>query len=338
MDEAGRAGAVADAVTAVAVLALALWVAAAEAAGSSPWRTAALIAGTGICYGLARAAGAVEPLAVPLTVMAAGVVVAVVGLDVLLSGPLESPLGYANATGAFFALVSAAGCIVAARDDGTLRWVGIGVAVAAAAVPWLNGAHTAAVTTLLPPLAMAARPLGGRVRGVVLAAGALVVAALASTVVIGLTHDREGEPGGLIVALLSERRPVLWADALDQVAAEPARGVGVGGFAKTSPTAQDDPDARWAHNEYLQLAAETGVAGGVLALLVVLCALARMWLGPRDEGTAAAAAALAGLSISASVDYVLHYVLVALAAGAVAGAGVAAEGQSLTRLRSATSR
>jgi len=112
-------------------------------------------------------------------------------------------------------------------------------------------------------------------------------------------------------------------------------GVGPGRFADASPTASRDPDLRWAHNEFLQSGAESGLPGFVLSVLLFLWGFGALWANAghaANEGfaTALGAAALATLGAHASVDYVLHFPAVALAGGALVGSAL---GAGATRYR-----
>lgn len=338
VDREARIGVRADALAGVLLLLLVAWVLVPVRPGHGG-RPAELLLFFGVTVVTARALVLLHPALPSAVLVTAGAVLAVVRADVLLDGPLESPLGYANATAAFYLLVSAAAVMAAARlADPTARVVAGLAAVGAGLVPWLNGADAAAMLVLLPPAALAVRPLGMRVRGVVAMAAALAAAVLLATIVLGATYTGDRAIDRAVGAALSERRPQLWGDAADLVAREPVTGVGVGGFAAQSPTALADADAVWAHHEVLQVAAETGVPGAVLLVALLAALLWRLWLGPRDPATGVAALALAALVAAASIDYVLHFWPVVAAAGLLAGAGVAPAGHQPRRRRAATSR
>jgi O-antigen ligase len=81
------------------------------------------------------------------------------------------------------------------------------------------------------------------------------------------THLLGGE------ALRREGRVLLWAETLDLIAAYPLAGCGFGGFEpaflrykNSAPMVND----RHAHNDYLELAAEAGLAGFVLCVLLAI--------------------------------------------------------------------
>jgi O-antigen ligase len=143
---------------------------------------------------------------------------------------------------------------------------------------------------------------------------------LATTIVLGLTYA-----GGASVATsaLTERRVALWHDALVIAGRYPATGAGFHRFEQLSPTARSDPDARWAHNEYLQVAAETGIPGLILVTSLVLWGFLALAREPVLTSKAVAAAGLAAVAIHASIDYVFHFVAIPVSAAALLGAALA---------------
>ena len=139
----------------------------------------------------------------------------------------------------------------------------------------------------------------------------------AATVVLGAGYRPHQD--NVVVRALTERRIVLWHESLQIIAAHPG-GIGPDRFSDVSRTARQDPDARWAHNEFLQQGVELGVAGLAILLLIVLWGFARLWVHPSpDMVVGLGAAALAALSIHACVDYVLHFPALPLTAAALVG-------------------
>lgn len=283
-----------------------------------------LLAAMGGVYVLARLVTRWHDWVVPLAVVAGAAIVAVRGWDVLLSAPLGSPLDYSNATGAFFVQAAGAAVIVAVRSPLLVtRLAALALAAAFAYVPWGNGTDTAAVM-VLGLLTVGVVQAGVLRSRAVVAAGAVVAAAvLGTTLLVGAAYspDREGAVDRLVDATLTERRAVLWWEALDLVRDAPLQGVGVGRFREFSATASGDSDAAWAHHELLQLGAETGVPGLLLGLGLTAWLFWSLLARPGDAGTTAAGVALAAVAVHMSVDYVLHFPHVGLAAAAVAGAG-----------------
>jgi O-antigen ligase len=169
----------------------------------------------------------------------------------------------------------------------------------------------------LPVVALAATAWRGSRVGVAICA-ALFGIALVGTIVLGAAY----EPGESISGphrLSTERRLTLWSEALQITAGRPLLGVGPGRFQAVSPTALADRDARWAHQEFLQVGAETGVVGLVLLVGVFGWGFARLFVGPGDVVTVLGAAALAALGIQACLDYVLHFAPVPIAAALLLG-------------------
>lgn len=324
-----RRGLIADAAGIGLMVALVGWVqvSAAISGGDARGHTALLaLLAAGFVLGRALDLGVMSTWAAPAALATYGVWVALRDWDVLFAGPLNSPLGYSNATGGFYGLVAAAALIVAARTPHRrVVALALAVAVAAAVVPWANGTRIAAAMTLLLPFGLIAG-LGRRAAvGVVITAGVLTVAAFAATVWIGTTHgsgDHAGWAQELVDTSLSERRPRLWADALAMLADNPATGVGPSRFAEVSPTALDDPDAAWAHQEWLQLGGETGWPGLALGVALLGWAFARLAWSAHEAGAGVATVALASISVQANLDYVLHFPETMIAIGLVVAAGV----------------
>jgi O-antigen ligase len=258
---------------------------------------------------------------VPLCVCVTAASLVLVSPGVVGGGPLSGPFGYRNATGAFFAQAAIAGAMVAVATRrvpliafGIVSALGFGIVA-------VQASDAAAVSLGVAFVAGPAVARPGWARPAVLVSAAAFVAILATTVVLGATY-REGERGGVegdLRSALTERRVALWHDALVILADHPG-GVGSGRFADASPTARSDPDARRAHNEFLQQGAELGWAGLVLTVLLFLWGFARLWVRPAPDAVVAlGAAALAALAIHASVDHILHVPAVAIAAAALLG-------------------
>ena len=247
----------------------------------------------------------------------------------LSTQPLSGPLGYANANGAFFAQASIAGLmLLAGRVPIPLRVLGGGAAVAFALVPFATASYAAGILlVVLGPLAVAAwRPRVARL--LVAGFGALFVAALAATILIGALfspmRDRSGSLDRLVDATISERRGVLWHESLALTRLYPITGFGPGSFAAVSPTARADADARWAHHGFLQQGVEGGIPAFGLLVLLFLWGFVALWLHPApDRVTALGAVALAALGIQACIDYTLHFPAVPVAAAALVGVALA---------------
>lgn len=300
---------------------------AAAVSGGSPRPVAGLFLAVGAAYAVGRAGGAMGRPLVPVFVTAVAAVVLLRSPgEVISTSPTGGPFGYANATGAFFVQAVFAAAMVAS----TSRWRAVAIAGLVAAIGFATvplAVHSLAAATVVlafPAAGLAARgPLATRV--VIAAGAALLITALVITATVGATSStpKPNVVDRLVGRALTERRVMLWHDAVAIIRAHPVSGVGPGRFQLVSPIALADRDARWAHNEFLQQGAEQGVIGLLLLVLLFLWGLARLAVSHRpDVTTAFAAAAIAALGIHASVDYVLHFPAIPIAAAALVGAGV----------------
>lgn len=250
-------------------------------------------------------------------------------LAVLCRRPLlgSGPLGYANASGALFFIAASAALMtgLAVRTT-TVRigaWAISGMWIL---IPWFADSRAAALLGTLLPLAvlLVRRPVAVRVA--LVASAGVTLAGILTTSVLGLTYEPVGKVGAMgriLDATMSERRLALWHDAVDLIRSEPLTGVGPGRFREMSPTALADRDALWAHNEYLEVAAETGVPGLLLLLLLVLWAFARLWPAATALRSVPAIVVLGGATLHANIDYVWHFPAVPLALAALVGAASA---------------
>lgn len=301
---------------------LAAWMIVAAGTGVAPGVALILLA---LCAFLfARAASAASGWELPLGIAAGGVAVALAGGETLLENT-ASPMGYANATAGFYALTTAAALIVVARCP--LRPVRIAagtLAVAFAAVPVGNGSRAGVVLVALLPLGFLGRLGPQHTRRLVVAGVVAVPVVVALTALWGANYDRDGAGGRVehaALSALSERRAVLWGDAVAMIRDDPLLGAGPGSFAGTSPAALADPDARWAHSAYLQLGAETGLPGLALLLAIVGWGFALLSTSRLDSGAAIAAMALTGAAIHAAIDYVWDFPVLPLTLVLLVAAG-----------------
>lgn len=284
----------------------------------NPWPPLVLTVAATAVYATGRMWASRDPVLVSVLILF-GILVSVVvaGPRAVSGSPLAPVLGYANANAALYTLGVVAATVVATFADRRLiRWLGGVLALAMFALAVINTSQAAvllAVAVLLT--ALTARWWG---RWVVLTAPLLVLATIATTVALGATHGTATLAP--LETELTERRTVLWQEALDIVSAAPVFGVGPGGFAETSPTALADADARWAHSAYLEVAADTGLPGFVLLLVLLLWVYGSLYRSRQDPrivviGTAGVTA----LAIHAAVDYVAHFPAVVLTAAVLAG-------------------
>jgi O-antigen ligase/tetratricopeptide (TPR) repeat protein len=101
-----------------------------------------------------------------------------------------------------------------------------------------------------------------------------------------------------------------WRDTLPMIRDFPVFGVGLGSFQDLFARYQSPPwhpySVREAHNDYVELAAETGVAGLVLALWFFVAAFRRIFRGLKivhDEALPVVAALIAGLAAIAVQEF-----------------------------------
>jgi len=258
-------------------------------------------------------------------VIPAIVAIATVGLvfvdrDVLLTGPYNAPLGYSNAAGSLFLIAAGAGLMVVARSRVPgIRWIAGLSVLLFSTLPWLNRTLSASVLVICLPLALLA--VSDRaVRFVVATAAAFSALAFAAVLILGSTYDGASVAPWLQTSL-SERRVMLWSDALHLIGANRVVGVGPGLFPLNSPTALLHSDTIWPHNELLHLGAEAGLIALFLMLGILGVAFARLWFAPLSVATAVAAATLGAVVVQANIDYILHFPAIGVAAAALVGAG-----------------
>ena len=313
-----------DAAGVALAAAFAAWtVTSAAVRAGNPWPQVVLLAAATTAYVIGRLQGGRQPVFVAAAVAVSILVgTAASGPDALSGGALAPPLGYGNANGSLFTLGVAAACVVAIvankepgrRVAGVLAVVFLGLAV-------FSLSKTAVVLAVgILVIAIVAHRLG---RWVVLIGPFVVMAAVAVTVVLALTNGSLP----LLSDELSERRTVLWREAMAITADEPVFGVGPGIFAQTSPTALADADARWAHSAYLQVAAEAGVVGAVLLGLILLWVFGALYRSQQDlRHVMIGTAAITALAVHAAIDYVAHFAAVVIIAALLAGLASARAG------------
>lgn len=245
-----------------------------------------------------------------LAVVAAGVAGATVVGYVQSDG-----LRYTNATAALAVQVAALVAIVLTRGR-VPRAVIVVALLPAAVVAWLESAWLGGLTWLAVVVAAALPPLSVTTRRVVAFLGWLMVMAL-PVVQIALVMS-DWRPA-LLVRPLTEVRLVLWSDALGFAAQRPLLGQGPGSFAELNSLHDVNTLYRHAHSAFLEVAAELGLVG---LLLLVLLVSAGFLLLARAPGAEALVGILAwsGLWLHAMLDFVADYPQVLLVAGLVVGA------------------
>lgn len=287
---------------------------------------AGLQAGCALAYAAARVASRWQRAVVPFTVLAMVASLLVLGSVVPDLRALGPPLGYANANAALYVQVALAAAMAgAAFPLGPATAVAGPVAAAFLLAAVVSGSATALVAIGVVVVLSAA--FAARREALAVGAGALAVLLLVSaTALVGVAR-LNGELPGLVsgaAGAVDDRRVALWADAAGIAGRNPVAGAGAGRFKELSPTALSDDDARWAHSEFLQQAAEGGAVAMVLLLAAFLWGYARVWAAGADGPfTAIGAMVLSSLGLHAGLDYVLHFPLLPLVAAALVGAATA---------------
>ncbi|MFJ5773991.1 O-antigen ligase family protein [Streptomyces sp. NPDC093094] len=276
-------------------------------------------------YAAGRISGALLPVAAPCAAALAGLGLAV-GTPYLTPGPQSQvPLGHAGSTAALLVLCTGAACCAAwatavplARH--ALRALAAGIAVTAALLGSPSGAALCAAVLLC---SLAAGGMRSRGAGV---AGLAVAAALVTGTIWAVAEN--ALPDGLALSLegrLTGQRVELWQDALRLTGEDPLLGVGPGRFGELSraAAAAPFPDGK-PHSAPLQLLAEQGVVGLVLAAAAFAWVLLALWRTARPTRVAlTAGAALTALVAVASVGNALSFTAVSVGTGLLAGLATA---------------
>lgn len=235
---------------------------------------------------------------------------------------LEGPLGYSNATAAFAVVATAAALVVRARTQAPLgRVLLLLVASLTALVPPIVASRTGTAAVVL--VLLAAVPMVERTSRRHLAViGAVTVTGIVAASILLATVAR---PAGRILGVADRawtpsvtERIRLWREGVELFLSAPMAGVGLGRFGPSGTPARAGFE-HYAHNEYLQVAAETGLLG-LTALVAVLAWLAHRLAAPdADPATTVGLLLMAGLGTHAALDHVLHIPAVALAAAVTLG-------------------
>ncbi len=184
-----------------------------------------------------------------------------------------------NAAGSFYAMAVLAACAGAWTAARRARPTWIAAALVTAAGLWLTSSR---IAVLAVPAAAAAAGLLPRVQAgkrQALVAGAIVFGALAVLALVAIVLPQRGIQKSSLLA--ADVRVGLIETGARMMKAYPVFGVGLGGFQQRSgefsspeliakfPVAVHEN----AHNNFVQVAAETGIAGGLAFAWTVLAAL-----------------------------------------------------------------
>ncbi|MEO8586055.1 MAG: O-antigen ligase family protein [Acidobacteriota bacterium] len=193
------------------------------------------------------------------------------------------------------------------------------VAVLAAGIG-LARAHLVSRRALLTALA-AAVVLGVGIVPALPRGGGIAVGGLFQRLGAGLSSSSFAD--------LANHRTLFWGTALEMTWDEPLSGVGLAGFPYEFPAAYARRHGAiavtdGATNALLEVAAECGLPGLILAIFAVVPLLARAWdvtfaKSPLDGAARAAGAALLGLFVACQTGSHLRFPEIGLLAGLVAG-------------------
>ena len=286
----------------------------AVASGGNPLPMLATLAAVGLAVALGRKG---DPIVVASVVAGAALVVAVASpLATYSSNPGHGIYDYANARAAFFVQGVAAAAMLglAVRSRGIRAIVAV-AALGLAVVPFVARSYGAVAGLALVALAVPIAATGRMRRAVVVVLGLVTAVTLAVSLWLAVSPPA---PEGRLAAALDARRISLWGDAVRMIETSPVTGVGPGVFDDLRTTARGDEDSRWAHHDFLQQGAETGLPGMVLLVSAFGWAFVRLW-SAGDPRAVLAAAAVAALGMQASVDHVLHAPPIPVMAAALVG-------------------
>lgn len=271
------------------------------------------------------------PDVAPAALALGALLVVVLEPDILSGDPGAGPLGYSNANAALLVQgVAAAGAVAVGRRSRGVRLAALGLAagLVVVVVPTRSAAATMLSVGVLA-VAASATLLARRARTAAVALPLVVLVALGTTAALGATYDPHATDRPRLQEAaatgLSERRLLLWRDALAIARARPWVGAGPTSFATLSPTALSDRDANHAHSAVLGTAAEAGwPAAGLLVGLLLLGFAGALGPGRDRRVGVVVSAGWAALWLHAGIDYVVSFPAVLLAGCWLLGAGIGA--------------
>lgn len=273
-------------------------------------------------YAAAHWVARIRRLLVPrLVVFVTVAIMFLPGIDRVLgaraTGRLYAPLGYANASALLFLLATVCAVIVARETTSEPAWRAWSFTAALLALLVVGSGSVVAVALMLGMIAVGlwcGQTQAARGTVMVVGAAAAVVVAVGVTVWLGASQPRAApttavESAGdwdVAATVLTERRLLLWRDAVVMLAEQPTVGAGPQRFPVASPTVQSDADAFTTHSTYLLVASELGLVGLALLGALVLWSYVALWQAVLSGATLLAVAAVTATLMHATVDYVLH--------------------------------
>lgn len=231
-------------------------------------------------------------------------------------------LGYANAKAAFFVQAAFAAAMIAAGFRLSVVAVVCLPSIALLAMVPIHARSLGGfLSSLLLVPAVFVSIFGKGRRATIALAGIAAFAAITTSVVLAgrfAGYDAIPRRGDGLAERVDPGRASAWADSYRLLREHPLVGVGPGGFGENSPTAGEERDLRWAHNEFLQQGSETGLPGFALLLGLVAWLFWKLW--SVGSGRAAVAAlAVSALVIHSCAEYLFHFPLLPATAAALAG-------------------
>ncbi len=276
-------------------------------------------------YACGRIGGALVPVAASCAVGFGGLCLALTTPYAVPTPDVVTPMGRVGATAALLAVSAGALCCAAwsARRPAArvvLHVLAAGSAVVAAVVDSPAGIAACVGVVLC---SLAAARLRSRAAG--LTGLGLTTAVVAG---IGVALAKNALPPGPTASLetwLSQRRVLLWRDAVHLAENDPTLGTGPGRFEDLSPTLAQFPlsDGK-PHSAVLQVAAEQGVVGVLLLATAYCWLLYVLWRSARStQVVLAAGAALTAVATMATVGNALSFTTVTAGVGLLAGIATA---------------
>lgn len=186
-----------------------------------------------------------------------------------------------NAAGSYFAMTAVTALGLAAIGRGRTRAAWTACAVVIACALWLTASRAAYLAFIVALGGAAGIVLLGRARQRALAAGGLAVATVAIVLAIAVAAPTRGNQHSSIVA--ADTRVGMARVAVAMLATRPTFGIGLGEFYQRSgefatpellatfPAAVHEN----AHNNFLQIAAELGLVGGIVFAWLIGAGLLR---------------------------------------------------------------
>jgi O-antigen ligase len=230
---------------------------------------------------------------------------------------VAAALGLATAAGALVQIV--AGSPAGSGPSESFRVAAVIAVVALAAPVWLV-IRAALERRTRDRSPREGSTLGGRARPVWIAVAVIALSVLAGSLAFGASAGR----GAGAAAGFLHGRDSTWGAAIETFADRPLRGAGADAFLAASARHQGGQTIAFAHDLPLELGAELGVGGLLLALGLYAATARSLWRARGSPAVWLLGPAAAAFLVASLVDWPWHLAgagaVWALAAGALAGA------------------